>query len=339
MAGFLKWLRFHLVGGITSTSKYEARRAALKKKHEKYLTLKQTPKLLRYQELAMQIATPRRQSGASKKEWRAMKREFAGLRKSNEVVDFFKLQKSSNNFYEITRWELVFEDTFGGEALDKDKWITYPALVGSAIKTLYSPSNENHIYTDGGNVTVANHALKILIKRERAHGVGFGNQLGFAPIEREYTAGIVNTAHSHTQQYGKIEAKIQFNKLEKGLYHSMWLKTEKMLPHVNVLRMSSVLEFSVFAEQKNGETLRYVETWKRSLLKKNTPYIVAVEWSKERIAWTINGVELFSAPNIVDEPLYIAFSSGVTGKPKLDTPAALEVCWVKAYRSSSRNPA
>jgi hypothetical protein len=338
MAGFFKRLRFHLAGGIPSTSKYEARRAALEKKHEKYLFLKQTPNLMRYQYLALQIATPRRQSGLPKKEWRAMKREFAGLRKSSEVVNFFKLQKSSNNFREITRWELLFEDTFGGEALDKTKWIPHPALVGSTLKTLYSPSNENHIYTDGANVTVSDHALKIFVKRERAHGVGFGAQLGFAPVERDYTAGIVNTARSHTQQYGKVEAKIQLCKLVKGLYYSMWLGTGKMLPHVNVLRVGDEVEFSVFAGQKAGE-VRYVETWKRSLLKKNTCYIVEIEWSKERMAWKINGVELFAAPGIVDEPLYIAFSSGVTGKPKLDEPAALEVRWVKAYKHASQNPA
>ena len=333
MAGFFKRLRFHLAGGITSTSKYEARRAALEKKHEKYLSLKQTPNLLRYQELAMQLATPRAQSGISKKAWSAMKRELIGLRKSQEVATFFKLQKSSDNFHEITRWELVFEDDFSGQTLDSAKWKPHPALVGAAIKTLYSPSSENHIYTDGSNLTVSNHALKMLVKRERACGIGFGAQLGFAPIAREYTAGIANTAQSHAQLLGKIEAKIQLRNPQKGVYHSFWLGTGKRLPHVNVVRLGDRLEFSVFAAgQKAGEEQRYVETWRRSLLKKNTPYVVALEWSKERMVWTVNGVALFAAPNIVDEPLYIAFSSGVTGKPKLATPATLEICWVKAYR-------
>lgn len=331
MAGFFKRLKFHLAGGITKTSKYEARRAALEKKHEKYLSLKQTPSLLRYQELAIQVATPRVQSGIPRREWKAMRRQFVALRKSDDVVAFFNLQKSSNNFREITRWKLVFEDTFSGAALDETKWITHPAPAGSTLKAPYSPSSENHIYTDGDNLTVANHALKLLVKREPAHGIGFGAQLGFSPIEREYTAGVVNTAQSHTQLYGKIEAKIKFDRLEKGLYHSMWLGTGKRLPHVNVLRLGANVEFSVFAEQKGGEVLQYVETWKRSLLKKNTAYIVEVEWSRERIAWKINGVELFSAPGIVNEPLYIAFSSGVTGKPRLAAPAGMEISWVKAY--------
>jgi hypothetical protein len=332
MSGFFKRLLFHLSGGITNTSKYEVRRAALEKKYAKYLSLKQTPILLRYRELALQVATPRRQSGLSKKEWRAMKQEFAQLRKSADVSNFFRLQKSSDNFHEITRWELAFEDSFDGKALDKDRWVTHPAIVGNAVELLYSSSDENHVYTDGGNVVVEDHTLKIMVKQEHADGVGFHEQVGFVPIEREYTAGIVNTAHSHTQLYGKVEAKIRFNKRKRGIYYAMWLGTGKVLPHVNVLRTGSEIELSAFAGQKAGKELRYVETWKRSLLRKNTAYIVALEWDREVMTWKINGTVLFSAPNTVNEPVYIAFSSGVTGAPHISTPAVLEVSWVKAYK-------
>jgi hypothetical protein len=332
MSGFFKRLLFHLSGGITNTSKYEASRAVLEKKYARYLSLKQTNNLLRYQELALQIATPRRQSGLSKKERRAIKQEFAQLRKSAEVVDFFRLQKSSKNFHEITRWELAFEDTFNDEALNKDRWITHPAIVDNAVELLYSSADENHVYTDGDNVAVEDHALKIMLKRKHADGMGFHERVGFVPIERKYTAGIVNTARSYTQQYGKIEAKIRFNKLKRGMYYAMWLGTGKVLPHVNVLRVGSKLEFSAFAEQKDGEKLRYVETWKRNLLRKNTAYIVAIEWNEEVMKWKINGKVLFSAPNIISEPVYIAFSSGATGNPRISTPAVLEVSWVKAYK-------
>ncbi|MDR1417283.1 MAG: hypothetical protein LBJ57_07705 [Prevotellaceae bacterium] len=340
MAGFFKRLRFHLAGGITNTSKYEARCAALEKKYAKYISLKQTPNLLRYQELAIQIATPRRQSGLSKKKWKAMKKEFARLRKSAEVLDFFKLQRSSNSFHEILRWELTFEDTFAGTELNNAKWTPRPALIGAATEIMYSPSDENHLYTNGGNLAVGGNMLKILVKREQASGIGFNDQVGFAPIERKYTSGIVSTAQSHVQQYGKVEAKICFHRLEKGLYHSMWLGTGKRLPHVNVLRIGSKIEFSAFAEKSDGAGERqHVETWKRSLLKQNTPYVVTIEWSKEVMIWKINGVTLFSAPNIVDEPVYIAFSSGVTGNPRLFSPAALEVCWVRGYKPHDVTPA
>ncbi|MDR1023565.1 MAG: hypothetical protein LBL94_09905 [Prevotellaceae bacterium] len=334
-------MKFHLSGGITNTSKYEARRAALEKKYAKYISLKQTADLLRYQELAVQVATPRRQSGLSKKDWQAMNREFARLRKSADVSDFFKLQRSSDNFHEILRWELAFEDTFVGTALDTAKWTPRPAVIEAASEILYSPSGENHLYTDGANVTVSGHVLKIMVRREQASGIGFHERLGFMPIERKYTSGIVNTARSYLQQYGKIEAKICFSKLEKGMYYSMWLGTGKKLPHVNVLRIGSKIELSAFAERSErsgGEKLQHVETWKRSLLRQNTAYIVAIEWSKDMMIWKINGVTLFSAPNIVNEPMYIAFSSGVTGKPNVSTLAALEVCWVRGYKPHDVTP-
>ncbi|MDR1342638.1 MAG: family 16 glycosylhydrolase [Prevotellaceae bacterium] len=339
MAGFFKRLRFHLSGGIIKTSKYEAQRVALEKKYAKYTSLKQAAGLLRYRELAVQVATPRRQSGLSKKKWLAMKRELTQLRKSADVSDFFKLQKSSDNFLEILRWELVFEDTFGGTALDTAKWTPRPVVIEAAPEILYSPFGENHLYTDGANVTVSGHALKISVRREQASGIGFHEQMGFLPIARSYTSGIISTAQSHLQQYGKVEAKIRFTKLEKGMYYAMWLGTGKKLPHVNVLRIGAEVELSAFAEKSDGEKLQHVEKWRRSLLRQNTAYIVAIEWSKEVMIWKINGVTLFSAPNVVNEPMYIAFSSGVMGKPNVSTLAALEVCWVRGYKPHDATPA
>ena len=71
-------------------------------KYERYNALKQTDNMLFYRELSAQVATPRRQSGLSKKEWKSMKREFNRLRKTEEVAAFFKLQKTSRNFHPIT---------------------------------------------------------------------------------------------------------------------------------------------------------------------------------------------------------------------------------------------
>ncbi|MDR0414919.1 MAG: family 16 glycosylhydrolase [Prevotellaceae bacterium] len=331
MAGFFKRLIFHLSGGVTSTSKYEARRAALEEKFVRYVTLKQSPALLRYKELTLQVATPRRQSGLSAKEWKAMKREMARLQKSADVMAFFKLQKRSKRFREFACWQLTFEDIFDGDTLNQAKWVTRKALLNAAVSFLYSPSDENHVYTNGGNVSVADKTLKIVVKREQAGGIGFHEQMGFMPIERKYTSGIVSTACSHAQLYGRVEAKIRFCGREKGIYHSMWLSAGKMLPHVNVLRIGDKIEFSAFAEAGNGEKLQHVEAWKRSLLKQNAAYVVAIEWSRDVVVWKINGVTMFSAPNIVNEPMYIAFSSGVTGKPNIVAPAALEVCWVRCY--------
>ncbi len=322
---------FSLSGGIPATSKFEARRTALEKKYEKYNALKQTAGLLRYQELAAQVATPRSQSGLQKKEWTEMKQEFVRLRKSAEVVEFFKLQKTSHNFHAITDWEPVFTDEFDGGALDKSRWITHPLVDDE--KLLYSPANEGHLYTDGSNVSVDGSSLKITTKAEHASGLGFSPALGFINVERECTAGLVSTAKSHRQLYGKVEAKIRFSQSGKGVYHTMWLGAQRRLPHLNVIRIGAKLEFGVFAA--GNDKKQHTEAWNRSMLRQNTYYIVTLEWSESCITWKINGATMFTAPNVLHEPMYVGFASGVEGSLSGSAQPIFEVDWVKTYKRHS----
>lgn len=329
---FFKRLLFSLRGGIPSTSKYEARRAALEKKYAKYNALRQTPSLLRYRELAAQVATPRSQSGLPKKEWKMMKREFAQLRKSAEVTDFFKLQKTSRNFHAITDWDVKFEDSFNAQALDAKKWLSHYYVVGAGLNMDYSPANESHVYTNGANVSIANQSLKIVTKPEHATGLGFSDVLGFVPVERSFTSGIVNTGESFQLKYGKVEAKIRFSSPAKGMYHAMWLGAGKKLPHVNIVRIGEKVEFSAFSEGSAASLRHHVSLWSRKALRQNTYYIVALEWSEQSLVWKVNGATVFTLPNMVDEPMYVAFSSGVMGMPTTSAHGMLEVNWVKVYQ-------
>jgi hypothetical protein len=332
MPGFFSRLLFSVKGGIPATPRYEARRAALEEKYAKYKALEQTPSLLRYRELAVQVATPRSQSGLPKKEWKMMRREFAQLRKSAEVTDFFKLQKTSHNFHAITDWDLKFEDSFKGQSLDAKKWLSHYYVVGKGLDMDYSPANEGHVYTNGANVSVANQSLKIATKREHATGLGFSDVLGFVPMEREFTSGIVNTGESFQVKYGKVEAKIRFTAPFRGIYHAMWLGAGKKLPHVNIVRIGEKVEFSAFSEESAINLRQHVSLWSRRTLRQNTHYIVALEWSEQGLVWKVNGVTMFSSPNVADEPMYVAFSSGVMGAPAISAQATFEVDWVKVYQ-------
>jgi len=290
--------------------------------------------MLSYSELAAQVATPRRQSGLSRKERKAMKRELKRLRKTEEVKAFFKLQKTSHRFRTITDWALKFEDDFSGGALNTAKWLDRYYVADTALNADYSPADENHIYTNGANVSVSEQTLKITTKSEFAAGLGFSEMHGFVPIEREHTSGIVNTAKSYSMKGGRVEVKIRFRQPSKKIYHAVWLGAGKKLPHINILRIGKKTEFSVFAEGQTREQgfVQHVGLWRRRKLRQNTYYIVALEWNADRITWTVNGKTMFTAPNVVQEPMYIAFSSGVTGTRVGATPALLEVDWVKAYQ-------
>jgi beta-glucanase (GH16 family) len=335
MPSFFNRLRFYLSGGVPKTSKFEGARASLERKYADYLSLKQTPNFLHYQSLALQVATPRRQSGLSKKERRALKREFAALRKSAEVVNFFKAQKAAHNFRQITCWKLTFDGTFKGKTLDTRKWTTLPVLPENTPDILYSSPYEYHVYTNGGNVSLLDQTLAIVTKQEPAQqGVGFDSRVGFLPVERSFTSGIVSSIEKFSQPHGKIEVRCRFNSPHRGMYHAIWLRSHKMLPHVNMLRVDGKAEFGAFAASEPSENHlhKYVDVWSRALLRQNTYYVVAVEWDKETIVWRVNGAKIFSAPNIIaGKPMHIAFSSGVTRKINTSAQAVLEVDWVKAY--------
>ncbi|MDR2937338.1 MAG: family 16 glycosylhydrolase, partial [Prevotellaceae bacterium] len=305
---------------------------ALLKRYERYTALKDADALLRYRELAAQAASPRRLSGMSKREWKTMKREYKTLRKSAEVKEFFKLQKKEQTFHAITDWDVKFEDNFDCGSLDCKKWLDHYYVVGSKEGMDYSPANENHVYTNGANVSISNQTLKITTKREQIMGLGFSDVVGFLPVERECSSGIVNTGRSFCMKGGKVEAKIRFTQPSKHIYHAIWLSSGKKLPHVNVMRLGEKLEFSAFSESASAE-LQHVRLWPRKVLRQNSYYIITLEWNTESMVWKINGVPMFTAPNIVEEPMHIVFSSGATGVlPGSVEPALLEVDWVKAYQ-------
>jgi beta-glucanase (GH16 family) len=333
MPSFLKRIAFFLSGGIPSTSAYEHKMNTLVEKYRKHEQLKCSEDLRRYRALAVQVATPRRQSGLSKVDFTAMKNEFRTLRKSADVVDFFALQKKTNNFKGLSDWEVTFSDDFEGNALDLHKWITHPSLAGRLPDMVYSPANERHIVTDGKNVSVLNNLLKLTTKREAALGLAFSGELGFIPVERNFTSAVVTSGTHHMQQYGKLEVRLRFTQSSKYVYHSVWLGAGKLLPHINLVRIGSKLEFSAYAESGGqNEHKDYVEKWSRGLLRQNIYYIFALEWDEKSIAWFVNGVKMGSAPNVSREPMFVSFSSGVLDELNTDAHSALEVDWVKFYK-------
>ncbi|MGL5913125.1 MAG: glycoside hydrolase family 16 protein [Bacteroidales bacterium] len=334
MPSIFSFLNSWLFGKLPKTSNYEQHRTLLQKQYFRYKELKQTENLRRYQELATQVATPHIETGLSKKERKQNCKELKSLRKTKDVKDFFRLQRNSHNFNQIANWDLKFEDNFNYSDIEESKWLSRWCVQGVEFNANYSPANELHVFTED-NIEFNGQALKIHTKEEPSTGLGFSEIIGFTPIEREYSSAIVNTGKELMLQYGKIEVKFRFTLPKKGFYHAFWLGAGRKLPHVNMLRIGSKLEFSEFAksESEDEETLEYVKLWQPKLLKKKAYYILAVEWLKDEIKWSINGKKIFVAPNLIHEPMYVALSSGVTHTPeKNHSNGLLEVDWIKVYQ-------
>ncbi|GHU95110.1 hypothetical protein FACS1894156_4220 [Bacteroidia bacterium] len=335
----LKYLRFVLSGGLPSTSRYEQKQLQMQQNYERYQFLAQSESLKRYSELAAQVATPRSQSGLSKKEWKQIKQNFSTLQKSQEVSQFFRLQKQTKNFKEVAAWKQTFFDNFTAPALDDALWVNRCPTATPALPHInYSLAEEWHLFTENGNnVQCTGDTLQLITQKEQAAGIVFSKELGFIPAERNFTSGIVNTDQKYRVQYGKIEAKIKFQSASKYVFHAVWMAAGGQLPHINLLRIGQNIEMSSFAKSDRG-ALQYVDLWGK-ILRQNTFYIIQLLWNEDKITWSINGRPMFSAPCTIHQPLFLAFSSGILGgEPRTEQPSSLVVDWVKVSQPTTPTP-
>jgi len=65
-------------------------------------------------------------------------------------------------------------------------------------------------------------------------------------------------------------------------------------------------------------------------------FIYSLEWSKQRLIWKINGVQVMASGNGVPEtPMYVNLSSGLYQDADGSVlPASMEIDWVRCYQQS-----
>ena len=160
---------------------------------------------------------------------------------------------------------------------------------------------------------------------------------GFIPQEFEYTTGLVSTARSHRQKFGKIEAKIKVN-FAKPVNYNFWMASEKNLPHVDILRLQdkkSKVDVGHVYNQGKGDSSPARNASKFTGLDVSQDFFIyTLEWSKSKLTWKINEVVVHEqSNNIPNEEMYLVFSSGITGKPSdAGLPASMEIDWVRCYQ-------
>jgi beta-glucanase (GH16 family) len=126
--------------------------------------------------------------------------------------------------------------------------------------------------------------------------------------------------------YGKFEAKVRV-KHANGVYHAFWMGTDTQVPHLNVFKFEG-RNFVVSAYSKGAQ----IERKLRYKLKDDF-YIHTLLWSNNKLVWLVNGRKVFETANIINEPMYIAFSSGVYDEKKAET-TAMYIDWVRCFRSN-----
>jgi hypothetical protein len=254
-----------------------------------------------------------------------LKHEFKRLTNSKLIKDFFRFKrKYAKLIEEQERWVLKFYEDFSKSMIDS-RWSNKQAISELLINgEPYSPIEDKHIFSPY-NIQSSGGLLKVRTKQEKKQGLAWDQAYGFVPKTFSYTSGILNSSHSFKQMYGKFEAKVRV-KHTHGTYHAFWLGSDFQKPHLNIFKFESKnLVISAYANDAQIERkLRYKL--------KDDFYIHSLLWSSNKLVWLINGRKVFETSNIINEPMYIAFSSGVYDKKA--EPTAMYVDWVRCFRSN-----
>ncbi len=159
--------------------------------------------------------------------------------------------------------------------------------------------------------------------------------LGFFPKDFDYTSGLLCSGSSFRTKYGKVEAKIKVDSSD-GVLHAFWLGGESMVPQIDIFKCyNNKFALSTFWGNPTEANGVKNDTATISASRFNGKYFIySLEWSPEKIVWSINNVEVKSqTSNIPDQPLYVVLNSGVIGdQPNI--PTRMEVDWVRCYHKN-----
>jgi beta-glucanase (GH16 family) len=264
---------------------------------------------------------------------------------------------------------LVWHDEFDGEELDMDNW-SYQLGTQDRYGNSVGPSEWGNAELQSyqrENVTVADGSLAITAKR------------GGATDGKEYSSGRIVTRDKFFRTYGYIEARIKSPKGD-GMWPAFW-----MLPQPTGAESTNnayggwAQNGEIDIMEAKGRLLNQVDTtlhfggyYPRNTYSGKTTtlssdidewHTYAVDWTKEYIAWVIDGAEVFrltytqwwtdavsSAENPYapfDKPFYLLLNLAVGGtydpagtenfkRNNNFTSATMYVDYVRVYAENSR---
>jgi beta-glucanase (GH16 family) len=264
------------------------------------------------------------------------KNQYESFKNSKKYKWYLSI-KDSDKFNDLKKWKLVFEDEFTGKQLDGKKWMSRYYWGDKLINDAYAFETDKAFPTNGKNIEYGNNLLKIVTRNEKTTGKMWKPPFGFMPQDFNYTTGLISTAGSHRQKYGRIEAKIKINYTKPVDYH-FWMASQMNLPHVDILKVagkkSKVNMANLYGnitakkapEKKTGEFSGLDVT--------QDFFIYTLEWTKEKLTWKINGVVVNEqTQGVPQEEMYLVFSCGITGKTdNLGLPASMDIDWVRCYQ-------
>lgn len=222
-------------------------------------------------------------------------------------------------------WRLTFQDEFEGGTLDLKKWSPNDPWGRER-------NNELQAYV-GGAFEVKGGVLRV--RAERREAVYDGKA-------RAYTSGMMSTYQKFSQEYGRFEIRCRVPR-GRGLWPAFWMLPDPLgwPPEIDVLEVlghepTKVYLTHHFMEPGAGRK-SHGGSWVGPDLSAGF-HEYAVEWSRERVVWFVDGVERFRSERTVPKGrMYLLVNLAVggdwPGAPDAATvfPATLEVDYVRAW--------
>lgn len=266
----------------------------------------------------------------------AKEQRFIELSNSDEIKWYLKI-KDTKKFDELKKWKITFEEKFNTNKINDEIWMNSFFWGKMILNDRYVMAGDKQYYTDNNNFDLSSNSLKIVTKNETTQGRVWHPLHGFSNQDFNYTSGMLSTAHSFRQLYGKFEAKIKIDS-SAPVYQAFWLKGEKILPEIDIFKFNMTKANKMFMSSIIGEPNDFKNATK-STSKLNGAtfskdyYIYSVDWTPEKISWKINNIEVYSTTsNIPNEALYILLSAGIQQETNgSEINSAYEIDWVRCY--------
>ena len=230
----------------------------------------------------------------------------------------------------MTNWNVVFEDHFLGETLNRDKW-----------RTLYrwgrnNPTNQELQRFDDNAHIVANSILHLEAREETKEGY-------------DYQSGMIATWDNFYQEYGRFEIRCKFP-LGKGFWPCFWLlpqsppEGQESVPEIDVAEFEGSSDWQMFGnfhwldvtKQKESFTMsqaNWAQSWHTYLC----------EWSPTVAIYYADGWEYgrHTTPMMTNGPMYLIAGLTIGGLPwpgypdeNTTFPAYFDIDYIRVYTST-----
>ena len=188
---------------------------------------------------------------------------------------------------------LVWSDEFDANVLDDSKW---EVMLGDGSQYgLWGWGNNEEQYYQEENISVENGRLKIKAIAEEVGGY-------------DYTSARIRSLNKGDFKYGRIEASIRMANTP-GLWHAFWMlptnpsESWPVSGEIDIMEnvgnlQGQILNTVHFADQFGGRRQLGNSTL---VVQDNNFHHYAVDWTENKIVWSIDSVETFTVLRTNDQ--------------------------------------